>query len=494
MGVSNTDSFPDPESPASTPTPRGCWLAGEEEPGRAGVEVVSHPYDGSEVATVSIPDGAQLRTAVSQAAAAHDRSHAFGPGERAAVLDRVARRLVSEAEDIAETITAESGKPLTWSRAEVEHAVAVLWAGSAASAAATYGTPGAGSRWHGSGEVVVRRRLAAGPALGLVSSDDPLLSSVTWVTAAVVVGAPVLLAPPPATPLSALLVGELFASTELPRGELSVLPLEPARLPELGWDEHVRVLAPPVPDGGGSPRLGPARPDGPGDTAVLVAADWSSPSDLDVVARLVVDGAMAQAGRSAASVRRVVVPAATAEDLVSRILTTTRALTTGSPHDPAVEVGPLGDELAARAALRWVERAVSAGAVLRAGGHRDGSVLEPTVLTSVPADAAAWTEPAPLGPVLLVTEATDDTAATRAVASSAAGRLAVFTRRLGPALTALTRGPAAEVVVGGLPSVWPLAAFDAAAAAARAALDAAVEALTVERRLVLRGGAGGWLG
>ncbi|WP_162182531.1 hypothetical protein, partial [Actinoalloteichus caeruleus] len=67
-------------------------------------------------------------------------------------------------------------------------------------------------------------------------------------------------------------------------------------------------------------------------------------------------------------------------------------------------------------------------------------------------------------------------------------------RRLGPALTALTRGPAAEVVVGGLPSVWPLAAFDAAEAAAQAALDAAVEALTVERRLVLRGGAGGWLG
>ncbi|WP_169533957.1 aldehyde dehydrogenase family protein [Actinoalloteichus spitiensis] len=492
--MSNADSFPDPDSPAVTPTPRGCWLAGTEEPGRAGDQPVSHPYDGSEVATVSIPDDEQVRTAITLAASAHDRSHAFGPAERARVLELVARRLVSEAEDTAETVTAESGKPLTWARAEVEHAVAVLRAGAAASAAANHGTAGTGSRWHGHGEVVVSRRLPAGPALGLVSSDDPLLSAVTWATAAVVVGAPLLLAPPPATPLSALLVGELFASTELPRGELSVLPLEPARLPELGWDQHVRVLAPAVPDGDGFPRLGPARPDGPGDTAVLVAADWSSPADLDVVARLVVDGAMAQAGRSAASVRRVVVPAASAEDLVRRIVTTTGALTTGSPHDPAVEVGPLGDELAARTAQRWVERAVSAGAVLRAGGRRDGGVLEPTVLSSMPPRSDVWSEPAPLGPVLLVAEAEDDAAATDTVTRSAPGRLAVFTRRFGPALTALTRGPAAEVVVGGLPSVWPLAAFDAAETAARSALDAAVEALTVERRLVLRGGTGGWLG
>ena len=54
----------------------------------------------------------------------------------------------------------------------------------------------------------------------------------------------------------------------------------------------------------------------------------------------------------------------------------------GNPLDEATFIGPLIREQDAIRAQQWVEEAISAGAKLLIGGHRQGSLMEATMLTN----------------------------------------------------------------------------------------------------------------
>jgi acyl-CoA reductase-like NAD-dependent aldehyde dehydrogenase len=108
-----------------TPEPRPCWIAGRAEQG-ATTLVVTHPFDGSEVATVAVPGPEQVERAVAAAAAVAGELRRSPAHLRAGALDHVSRTIAARAEELAEVITAENGKPLKWAEAEVGRAVSVF--------------------------------------------------------------------------------------------------------------------------------------------------------------------------------------------------------------------------------------------------------------------------------------------------------------------------------------------------------------------------------
>jgi acyl-CoA reductase-like NAD-dependent aldehyde dehydrogenase len=57
-------------------------------------------------------------------------------------------------------------------------------------------------------------------------------------------------------------------------------------------------------------------------------------------------------------------------------------LKSGDPLDEKTDIGPLIRESDAIRAQSWIDEAVSAGARLHYGGKRQGSILEPTILTN----------------------------------------------------------------------------------------------------------------
>jgi len=69
-----------------------------------------------------------------------------------------------------------------------------------------------------------------------------------------------------------------------------------------------------------------------------------------------------------------------------------------------VALGPLINENQARNVQRIVEETVAAGAIVRAGGTRDGSFFTPTVLSGVTTEMAAFREEifGPVAPVVVV--------------------------------------------------------------------------------------------
>src|SRR2546429_488304 len=110
---------------AISPTARPCWIAGRPEQSEQTL-AVHHPYDGTEIATVCVPDADQIERAVAAAAAVAAEFRRSPAHLRAAALDHVSRSLAAQLDEVAEQITAENGKPLKWAVTEVRRAVSTF--------------------------------------------------------------------------------------------------------------------------------------------------------------------------------------------------------------------------------------------------------------------------------------------------------------------------------------------------------------------------------
>ena len=183
-----------------------------------------HPYDGRSSATRRVPTDAQVEEAVAAAARRTGRVRRH-PGPRRAPRPSTTSRAGSPSAPrrSPRLITAENGKPLKWARGEVGRAV-VRRSGSpprrpaasrrrAAAAGHRRGRRGPRSRSSGAS----RRGAGAGhravqlPAEPGAPTRSPRRSRSARRSSS---------SPRPATPLSALLLGELLAETDLPAGML----------------------------------------------------------------------------------------------------------------------------------------------------------------------------------------------------------------------------------------------------------------------------------
>jgi len=467
------------------------WLAGTATTGAETAEVTS-PRDGSVVGRVAVPTAEHVEQAVAAAAAVAAEAAALPAHVRAAALTHLSARVAERAEEIARLITAENGKPIKWATIEVNRAASSLrWS---AEEARRFG--GELQRLDtdptATGRLALVRRFPRGPVLGIAPFNFPLNLVVHKLGPALAVGAPIVVKPAPATPLSALLLGELVAETDLPAGMVSVLPVPNDRVGALVDDERLPVVSftgsGPV---GWSlkerlPRKHVVLELG-GNGAVVVAADYP---DLDWAASRIATFSNYQAGQSCIAVQRVYVERPAYEPLVDKLVAAVRALGTGDPTDPATEVGPMISEDAARRVEAWVAEARDAGAKVLAGGERQGSTYAPTVLAGVPAGAKVLEEEV-FGPVLAVAPVDSLDEAFAAVNDSRYGLQAgVFTRDIATAFRAQRELAVGGVIVGDVPSYradqMPYGGTKESGTG-REGVRAAMDDLTEPRVLVLTG-------
>ncbi|MFE2733318.1 aldehyde dehydrogenase family protein [Streptomyces sp. NPDC059349] len=433
------------------------WLAGREATGDATFDV-TNSYDGRLVGKVSVPTDAQVEEAVAAAYAVRDEFAATPAHVRAKALNHVADRLTERTEEIAQLISAENGKPIKWARGEVGRAVSVF---RFAAEEARRFNGGEAQRLDtdagGTGRLALTRRIPHGVVLGIAPFNFPLNLSAHKVAPAIAVGAPIILKPAPATPISSLILGELLAETDLPAGSWSVLTVPNDRMPALVQDERLPVIS-----FTGSGPVGYAIMDSVprkhctlelgGNGAAVVLGDWASEEDLDRAATRIATFSNYQGGQSCISVQRVIADASVYERLLPKIVAAVEAQVTGDPADDATDVGPLVSEDAAKRVESWVDEAVAAGASLLAGGKREGATYAPTVLADVPADVTISCEEV-FGPVLTVKKVDGEAEAFAAVNDSKYGLQAgVFTHDLQTAFRAHRALEVGGVVVGDVPS------------------------------------------
>ncbi|NUS56562.1 MAG: aldehyde dehydrogenase family protein [Streptomycetaceae bacterium] len=437
-------------------TTHAFWLAGRQATGESAFDV-THSYDNSLVGRVSVPTDAQVEEAVAAAYAVRDEFSGLPAYRKAAALDHVAKRLAERTEEIARLITAENGKPIKWARGEVGRAVSVFrWAAEEARR-----FNGEGMRLDtdagGTGRYALVRRFSRGVVLGIAPFNFPLNLVAHKVAPAIAVGAPIILKPAPATPISALVLGEILAETDLPAGSWSVLPVPNDKMPALVQDPRLPVISftgsgpvgwsilDSVPRKHVTLELG-------GNAAAVVLADYASDADLEWAATRIATFSNYQGGQSCISVQRVIADAAVYDRLVEKVVAKVGAQVTGNPSDDTVDVGPLVSEDAAKRVESWVDEAVAGGAKLLAGGKREGATYAPTVLTDLPDNVTLACEEV-FGPVLTIAKVDGTDAAFAAVNASKYGLQAgVFTHDLQTAFRAHKELEVGGVVIGDAPS------------------------------------------
>jgi len=420
------------------------WIAGTPA-SSDDIVTIRSPLDGAVVGVTSNARPDQVEQAVSAAAAVALEAARLPASARAAALDHVSATLAKRADEVAALITAENGKPGFWAKAEVSRAVSTFrWAAEEA------------RRFSGemmrldtdpaaTGRMAVVRRFPRGPVLGITPFNFPLNLVAHKVAPAIAVGAPIVVKPAPATPLTALLLGEILAETELPPGMFSILPLPNDRASALVADPRLPVVsftgsAPvgaqiraAVPEKHVTLELG-------GNAAVLICSDYRN---LDWAAQRVALFSNYQGGQSCIAVQRVFVHSSIADAFTEKLVEAVSKL------DFDAQVGPLISEQAAQRVQQWVDE--SGGRVL-AGGSRQGTRYEPTVLTDVAGDAKVVTEEV-FGPVMVLSTVDSDDAGLDAVNDSKYGLQAgVFTTNVQTAFKAHTTLNVGGVIIGDAPS------------------------------------------
>ena len=114
-----------------------------------------------------------------------------------------------------------------------------------------------------------------------------------------------------------------------------------------------------------------------GNAGVAIHSD----ANLDFAAGRCVAGGFAYSGQVCISVQRIYVHKLVFDEFASKLLDRVKKLRLGDPLSEQTDIGPMISVEAAQRAERWIREAVNSGATLLAGGERDGSFLQPTVLT-----------------------------------------------------------------------------------------------------------------
>lgn len=469
---------------------RSFWLAGRPAMGDAEL-TVTNSHDGRPVGTYSVPTDAQVEEAIAAAVAVQKEAAALPIHVRAEALAHVSRRLAERAEEIAQLISGENGKPILWARGEVGRAVATFRFAAEETRRFSGDVQRLDTEPAAAGRLAYVSRVPRGPVLAITPFNFPLNLVAHKVAPALAVGAPVIVKPAPATPLSSLLLGELLAETDLPAGMFSVLPVPNERAAALVQDPRLPVVSftgsgpvgysimDQVPRKHVTLELG-------GNAAAVVLAD----ADLDWAASRVALFSNYQAGQSCIAVQRVIVEESVLPEFLDKLLPAVSALVTGDPQDEKTQVGPLVSVAAAERVEQWVKEAVASGARVLAGGTRDGATVAPTVLTDVPADAKVAREEV-FGPVMIVQPVGSVDEAFAAVNDSAYGLQAgVFTRSLDVAFRANRELEVGGVIIGDVPSYradqMPYGGVKDSGVG-REGLRSAMEDFTYEKVMVLTG-------
>ncbi|MGY1409639.1 MULTISPECIES: aldehyde dehydrogenase family protein [unclassified Luteimonas] len=411
-------------------------------------------YSGKVATRVALADAALIDKAIAAAYGAREAMARFTPDQRRDVLEHCMRRFDERADELALALCIEAGKPIRDARGEVSRLVDTfrIAAGEATRVEGETIELQISERTRGYRGMV--KRVPIGVCSFITPFNFPLNLVAHKVAPAIAAGCPFVLKPAAKTPVGALIIGEVLAETDLPKGAFSILACsneDAAALTEddriallsftgglVGWELKARAGRKKV-----TLELG-------GNAACIVDADPGA--SLDHIADRLVTGAYYQSGQSCISVQHILVHRDLYEPLRRKLKARTAALVQGDPRDEQTFIGPVIDEAAAKRIESWIEAARKGGAKRLAGGAREGNMVPATLMEQVPTDSDLYRQEV-FGPVACLQPFDDFDAALDTVNASAFGlQSGVFTASLAHAMRAWDRLEVGGVVVGDVPS------------------------------------------
>ena len=414
---------------------------------------VTDKYTGEVATLVALADAKTIDEGIEWAVKAAEPMAKMASYERQDVLMHCVNRFTERKDELAYALCIEAGKPINDSRGEVGRLIDTFRIAAEESVRIGGEVQTLDIAPRARGYQGIWKRVPIGPCSFISPFNFPLNLAAHKIAPALAVGCPFVMKPASRTPLGAIIMGEVLAETNLPKGAFSILPaardgadlfttddrlklLSFTGSPDVGWDLTARCGKKKV-----VLELG-------GNAAVIIDHD----ADLDDAVDRTVFGAFYQSGQSCIGVQRILVHDQVYDAFKSKLVAKTKTLIAGNPHDEKTFVGPMIDVKEAARLDGWVQEALEKGANLLCGGKREGAMLEATLLDNVDPKTKLNIEEA-FGPVAFLIRFSEWDEAIRIVNDSKFGiHAGVFTRDIFKVLDAWDHLDVGGVVVNDVPS------------------------------------------
>jgi acyl-CoA reductase-like NAD-dependent aldehyde dehydrogenase len=386
-----------------TAVPDISSFIGEESPaGKVGFEWV-RPQDGQVVGRIAEAGKSGVDAAVKAAKIAFAENRRSPAHKRISWLKAGAAALTKNADELANLICEDVGKPIRAARFEGRRGAEFLEATIAALSQLTTEVLPVDITPAGEGHFGFTRRHPYGVVAGITPFNAPINLLIQKVAPAIAAGNAIITKPAPAGTRTALRVAKIFQEAGWPKGLFTVLTGDKITAAALAEHPDVRMVSFTGGTAGGDAL---ARAAGAkkfvaelgSNAANVVLAD----ADIDEAAKKIASAAFEASGQQCISAQRVLVDKSVLNLFLAKFVSAAKALKVGRADDSATDVGPMVSSASADRVIGMCQDAIARGAEYALEPKREGALVSPGILVLVPPVARLWCEEV-FGPIAVVT-------------------------------------------------------------------------------------------
>ena len=363
------------------------FLVGNKLVSTETVKTIINPYTKTTGSEIFAADESHFNQSADYLVKAYEEYKKLPSYKRAELLHKVTDKIKQRKDNLAHQITLETGKPIKFSRVEIDRAILTF-------------TLGAEEAIRMNGEVLpldllpgsenkmgIVRRFPIGLILGITPWNFPVNLVAHKVSPALASGNVIMLKPSSNSmkcgieigkiilesceeiglsfcPINVLTIGGADIDKHLADERIKMISFTGSQ--DIGWDIKKKAYKQKV-----GLELG-------GNAGVII----DNTVNIDTVIPKLIIGGFSSAGQSCISVQRVYIEEKIYEELRSKLIEAVKKVKFGNPFEEDTIVGPMITENEAIRAESWINEARESGANILTGGNRNGAVLEPTVIES----------------------------------------------------------------------------------------------------------------
>lgn len=353
------------------------------------VKEIKNPYNNETIGEVYLASSSHFDESADYLVKAASEYKSVPVYKKHELLSGICKKLAERKEHLAKLITLETGKPIKFSRIELDRAELTF-------------TLGAEECSRIEGEVIpldllkgsegkngIVKRFPLGVVLGITPWNFPINLVAHKVSPALSSGNVIMLKPSSSSMLCGIelskIVYETAEETGLGFSPINAVTLSGAELDKHVSDPRIRLISfTGSSDVGWSIKKNTGRQhvslELGGNAGVIVDED----ADVNLAVSRIIVGGFAQAGQSCISVQRVYINEKIYDEFRHNLFEEVKKVKYGNPFDEETLSGPMITEKEAIRAELWVEEARKSGAKIVIGGSRRGAVLSPTIIENAP--------------------------------------------------------------------------------------------------------------
>lgn len=377
-------------------------LIGEEEFTTENHLNVLDPYNNDVVGKTYLAGKAELEKAIAAAQKIEKELWALPTHVRSNALLQISNEIHERREELANLLASESGKPLKYAQGEIDRAVQTFRIASEEAKrlpgeVMQLDTTAAGENREG-----IVKYFPVGLVAGIAPFNFPMNLVAHKVASAIAAGCPIILKPASATPLSALELQRIVDKTDLPKGSVTVLPMNRETGNQLVTDERFKLLT-----FTGSPAVGWKMKENAGKKRVVLELGGnagviiSEGTDLEKALPRLLLGAFAYSGQVCIHAQRFYVHHSLFDAFCKKMKAGAEKLKWGNPLDADTDISAMIDSANTERMDEWLKEATDEGAKVLSGGFEKDGIYAPTILTNVKKKLRVCSEEV-FGPIITV--------------------------------------------------------------------------------------------